>query len=154
MNEQTQPTKRNLDGTFAKGVSGNPNGRPSRAREAALLAIGQEIVNASAWRSVVVKAVLDAQGKAIIAGQVVDDIGSTAAGRNTARTWLRDTFIGKPSEYIKLDDADSAYTQLAAYSETELAAALAGIRSEIERLRNSGGDSGTGIDATEETGGV
>ena len=135
MNEQEQ-TKRNPDGTFPKGVNGNPKGRAPKAREAALLAIGQEIVNAQNWRAIVSKATFDALGKVVVSGQAVDDPDSTAQGRNSARTWIRDTFIGKPTEYIATDLDESAYEQLAAYSSDELAIVLA----RIEELRPGHGD--------------
>jgi hypothetical protein len=144
MNEQVQ---RNPDGTFPKGVSGNPKGRAPKQREAALLAIGQEIINAQTWRAIVNKAALDALGKVVVNGQAVDDSDSNASGRNTARVWIRDTFIGKPSEYINLGGDDSAYEQLAAYSETELAAVLVSVREDIERLRNEGGNSPIGAES-------
>lgn len=145
--------QRNTNGQFVKGHKGI-GGRPPKAREAALLAIGQEIVNAQAWRAVVNKAVQDALGKTIIDGQVVDDPNSTAQGRNAARVFLRDTFIGKPTEYIATDLAASAYSELDAYSPAEREAALAVIRREIESLggtADGGGDAGAvaGTDGAE-----
>ncbi len=146
MNETNE---RNADGTYKSGHK-SIGGRPPKAREAALLAIGQEIINAQTWRAIVNKAALDALGKTIANGQAVDDTDSTASGRNLARVWIRDTFIGKPTEYVSTDLGDSAFEQLAAYSTDELAAVLAN----IERRRNdSGGDSG-GTGAAGEVGGA
>lgn len=130
---------------WVKGMaSPNPKGRPPRAREAALLAITYEIVNADAWRGIVRRRVLDAMGKKQVVkdGQpiIVDDERSTAQGRNLAATWLRDTAIGRPTEYVKLDNNDSAYSEFAAYTDEELAEILA----TIERLRR---DSGSGGDS-------
>jgi hypothetical protein len=127
--------------------SPNPKGRPPKAREAALLAIGQEIINAQTWRAIVNKAALDALGKVVSSGQAVDDTESTASGRNLARVWIRDTFIGRPTEYIATDLGDSAFEQLAAYSADELAAVLA----TIEQIRNDGGGDPGGVDAAGET---
>jgi len=136
--------KRNPDGTFAKGQSGNPRGRAPRAREVALLAIGKEILNAQTWRAVVNKAVLDALGKITAGGQVVDDPDSTAQGRNSARTWLRDTFIGKPTEYVSTDIAESIFEQFAAYSDEEIAAAIAALK-RVTRDDDTAGDIAEGI---------
>jgi hypothetical protein len=152
MSEQDQnptPIQRNPNGTYAKGQSGNPKGRASKAREAALLAIGQEIINAQTWRAIVNKAALDALGKTIVNGQAADDPDSTANGRNVARIWIRDTFIGKPTEYIATDLADSPFEQLGAYSNDDIAAAIALL--EQVQHRDDVSDSADGI---AETGGA
>lgn len=126
------------DGKFTAGNTYG-KGRPPKAREAALLAITYEIVNSDTWRQVVRQRVLDAMGKKQIVKDgkpaLVDDERSTAQGRNLAATWLRDTIIGKPTEYIRLDSDDSAYTEFAAYTDEELSEILA----TIERLRRAGG---------------
>ncbi|OGC94595.1 MAG: hypothetical protein A2W25_02395 [candidate division Zixibacteria bacterium RBG_16_53_22] len=144
--EKTNP------GQFQKGnQAAVGHGRPPKAREAALLAIGQEILSQKGiWSSIVNKAITDALGKAIVNGQAVDDPDSTAAGRNTARTFLRDSFIGKPTEYIATDLADSPFEQLAAYSDADIAAAIAA----IEQRRSGRDDASDTASGTAETGGA
>ncbi len=152
MNEQIQ---RNPDGTFPKGVSGNPKGRNPKAREAALLAIGQEIISQKGiWGAVIKKAVADALGQIIDKREgrdvAIPDPDSTAAGRNTARTFLRDTFIGRPTEYIATDLTDSPFEQLAAYSADDIAAAIAAIeqgRSGRDDVGDSAGGTGSAGEA-------
>jgi hypothetical protein len=131
-----------------KFTSGNTygKGRPPKVREAALLAIAYEIVNAQTWRQIVSKRVLDAVGKKQIVkdGQstIVDDERSTAQGRNLAAAWIRDTVIGKPTEYINVGSDDSAYAEFAAYTDEQIAEILA----TIEGLRRAGG-SGSDIES-------
>ena len=148
--------ERNDKGQFAQGHAPTNNGkggRPPKAREAALLAVAYEIVNAQAWRQIVTKRVLDALGK-IQAGQgdkakLTDDPKSTAQGRNLAATWLRDTCIGKPTEYVNIGGDDSAYEQFAAYTDEQIAEILA----TIERLRSNGGGGEYTTDDSGSTGG-
>ncbi len=139
---------RDEKGKFAEGHKGI-GGRPNKAREAALLAIGQEIISQKGiWGAVVRKAVADALGQIVVKrdGQdvAIPDPDSTAAGRNTARTFLRDSFIGRPTEYIATDLADSPFEQLAAYSADDIAAAIAA----IEQRRSGRDDSSDSADGT------
>lgn len=153
----TEELQRKADGTFAAGQSGNPKGRPPKARELALVAITHEIVNASNWRLVVDKRLLDALGKKRVTklgadgkpqlnaqGQVlteiIDDPDSTSQGRNAAATWLRDTAIGRPTEFISADPWQSPYEQVGAYTVEELNA----IYALLEKLRS---DSGSDVDS-------
>ncbi len=133
-------------GTDGKFTPGNTygKGRPPKAREAAILAIGYEIVNSKIWRQIFTIQALDAVGKKQIVkdGQpiIVDDEHSTAQGRARAATFLRDTFVGRPTEYVNVNASDdSAYAEFAAYTDEQIAEILAA----IERLRR---DSGGGSD--------
>jgi hypothetical protein len=124
------------------GESPNPKGRPPKAREAALLAIAYEVVNAQAWRQICAKRVMDALGKKQVGTgadvKLIDDEKSTAQGRNLAATFLRDVCIGKPTEYVNIGGDDSAYEQFAAYTDEQIAEILA----TIERIQRDGGGGG------------
>lgn len=141
-NKQAKPWQFQEGNQAAKG-----HGRPPKVREAALLAITHEIVNAGTWRQVVAKRVLDALGKIQQIGpdgitRMIDDPNSTATGRNQAATWLRDTVIGKPTEYVNLDSDTNVYEQFSGYSDDELGQILALIRK--LRQMDGGGESDSG----------
>jgi hypothetical protein len=160
---------RDEKGHFKEGHAPSNNGkggRPPKAREAALLAVAYEIVNADAWRQIIRRRVLDAVGKKQITTKpitdkdgriikpgestIVDDERSTAQGRNLAAAFLRDTLIGRPTEYVRLDGGDeSAYEQFSAYTDEQIAEILAA----IERLRRDSGGGGDAPVGTGEAGG-
>ena len=70
---------RKTDGTFAKGHTGNPNGRPKRSTEEKYLAALSRRVPLKEWRTVCDTAIARAK-----------------AGDSTARQWLSDYLMGKP----------------------------------------------------------
>jgi hypothetical protein len=83
--------KRNEDGTFPKGVSGNPTGRPKRTEHAErLYSILQTELTAERWRDIVLKAVDQAK-----------------KGDKAARKWLSDYGIGTPEQRMALYAGES-----------------------------------------------
>ena len=135
---------RDEKGHFKDGWKGGP-GRPKKnasSNQVALLSVTLEVCNPQAWRQIITRAVMDSIGKKQVTAngeqKLVDDERSTAQGRNAARTFLRDTCIGRPTEYVNLSPDDSAYEQFAAYTDEQIAEILA----TIERLRCDSGDGG------------
>ena len=83
--------KRNSNGQFAKGQTGNPKGRPKKAREERYLKILKSSCTFKEWRKIIEQAVIDA-----------------SAGDTQARKWLSDNLIGPPAErMIHSGDQDS-----------------------------------------------
>ena len=115
MNEQV---KRNPDGTFPQGVSGNPKGRPPKATEAAYARIEQEIITHEDYRLPVVFVIENNQPR--ILPQL--DPESTPADRARSATWIADRIRGKPVDYIReLADGDEAPAeQLPEYTAEQL----------------------------------
>ena len=72
-------TPRKGNGQFAKGHSGNPNGRPKRSTEEKYLTALSRHVTLKDWATIVNTAVARAK-----------------AGDSTARQWLSDYLMGKP----------------------------------------------------------
>lgn len=72
---------RKTDGTFAKGTSGNPAGRPPKEREEKYHAILLSRVTFADWERIIDKAVEQAK-----------------RGDSTARKWLADYLVGPPVE--------------------------------------------------------
>jgi len=64
---------------FKPGQSGNPNGRPKKAREERFLEITLSAVSFEDWKEIIEKAVAQAKH-----------------GDGTARKWLSDYLIGQP----------------------------------------------------------
>ena len=83
---------RKADGTFQKGHSGNPKGRPKRSTEEKYLTALSRRVTLKEWRTVCDTAIARAK-----------------AGDGQARQWLSDYLMGKPvqrTEYSGPDGAD------------------------------------------------
>jgi len=72
-------TDRDANGRFVAGQSGNPNGRPPKAREERFKQITLSACSFKDWEEIVKKAVLQAK-----------------RGDATARKWLSDYLIGPP----------------------------------------------------------
>ena len=72
-------TPRKTNGQFAKGHSGNPQGRPKRSTEERYLRALSTFVTMEDWEKIVRSAVSRAK-----------------CGDSTARQWLSDYLIGKP----------------------------------------------------------
>lgn len=70
---------------FQKGQSGNPAGRPKKAREQRYYEITQSTVTFDDWREIVKRAVLDAK-----------------RGDTAARKWLADYLIGAPEQNVSI----------------------------------------------------
>ena len=124
---------RRTDGTFQKGHSGNPNGRPKRSTEEKYLTALSRRVTLKDWAKIVDTAVARAK-----------------AGDSTARQWLSDYLMGKPvqrseisgpgGKAIEVDDTRAEYHSRALDT---LARALGGLLAER-------GDGGQGaVDAAE-----
>ena len=128
-------TPRKDNGQFAKGHSGNPNGRPKRSTEEKYLAALSRHVTLKDWATIVNTAVARAK-----------------AGDSTARQWLSDYLMGKPvqrseisgpgGKAIEVDDTRAEYHSRALDT---LAQALGGLLAE-----RSDGQRGP-VDATEHT---
>ena len=70
---------RKTDGTFAKGHTGNPNGRPKRSTEEKYLTALSRRVPLKEWAKIIDVAIARAK-----------------AGDGQARQWLSDYLMGKP----------------------------------------------------------
>ena len=78
--------KRDENGRFVKGKSGNPNGRPKKKEfEKDFLQITIDTVTFDDWKKIVAKAMSQA-----------------AKGDGTARKWLSDNLLGLPTQRIDM----------------------------------------------------
>jgi len=84
-------TPRKDNGQFAKGHSGNPNGRPKRSTEEKYLTALSRHVTLKDWATIVNTAVARAK-----------------AGDSTARQWLSDYLMGKPVQRQEISGVDGA----------------------------------------------
>ena len=82
-------TPRKDNGQFAKGHSGNPNGRPKRSTEEKYLTALSRRVTLKDWATIVNTAVARAK-----------------AGDSTARQWLSDYLMGKPVQRSEISGPD------------------------------------------------
>lgn len=103
------------DGKFKPGWRGGP-GRPSRVKEAAKLAIAQEVVTDQDWRQVVVTALDDAIN------------GVDGATRDRGRRFLADYLLGRPIARVALahDEPPSDQPDYSHLSDDELRRIAAG----------------------------
>lgn len=74
-------TERDANGRFVKGHSGNPNGRPKKARETRYYEILVTAVTYEQWARIVKKAAQQAE-----------------RGDAVARKWLADYIVGVPEQ--------------------------------------------------------
>jgi hypothetical protein len=81
-------TKRDANGRFIKGETGNPNGRPRKRTEEQYLHATINNVTLIDWAEIVNRAVHDAK------------LGDTAA-----RKFLAEYLLGKPEQVLKHDGA-------------------------------------------------
>ena len=77
--------KRDSNGRFVKGHTGNPNGRPKKAREERYLEITRTACTFKDWRVIIAKAVEQAK-----------------EGDSQARKWLSDYLLGPPAQRHEL----------------------------------------------------
>jgi len=75
--------ERDAKGRFAKGASGNPQGRLPKQIEQSYLQVSESVCTFDVWREIVMKAVEQAK-----------------RGDARARQWLSDYLIGKPISMI------------------------------------------------------
>jgi hypothetical protein len=106
---------RDARGRFQPGNKGSP-GRPSKAREAAYVAVLREILSLSEWGFIVRGAILRAQN-----------------GDAQARQWLSDYAVGKPTQAIDVRAVEEGEPgleeQFSHLSDEELVAIVAAARS-------------------------
>lgn len=107
----SEKTGRNEKGQFADGHKGGP-GRPSKAREAAYLAVFTEEVTLDDWRDIVRTAKQDAT------------TGEDGKTREFGRRFIADYAIGKPKQTLQLTPRD-VYNEYADVSDEELDAIIA-----------------------------
>ena len=88
-------TTRRADGTFEKGHSGNPNGRPKRSTEERYLAALSRHVTMQDWEKIIKTAISRAK-----------------AGDSVARTWLSDYLMGKPVQRSEVTGAGGGPVQV------------------------------------------
>lgn len=86
---------RDEKGRFAKGHSGNPNGRPPKKRELRYYEITVSACTYADWKRVVQKAVQQA-----IRGDAV------------ARKWLADYLVGMPEQNVNVNGAIPLITEV------------------------------------------
>ncbi len=86
---------RTAQGTFAKGTSGNPAGRPPKQREEKYREIMLNTVTFADWQRIVEKAADQAR-----------------KGDAVARKWLADYLIGPPVERKEISGTDSGPLQI------------------------------------------
>ena len=84
MTRKRQVAKRDANGRFLPGNSGNPAGRPKKDREIRFLEITLSTVRYEDWRKIVKKAVTQAQ-----------------RGDNQARKFLADYLLGPPAQRLE-----------------------------------------------------
>ena len=77
--------KRDANGRFVKGHSGNPNGRSKRDVERDYMEATIKSVSIGDWERIVIKAIAQA-----------------AKGDGVARKWLSDHLVGLPTQRIDL----------------------------------------------------
>jgi len=82
-------SKRDENGRFVAGISGNPNGRPPKKREERFLEITLAACTFTDWRAIVKRAVEQAR-----------------RGNPVARKWLSDYLIGPAPQKLKLAGED------------------------------------------------
>jgi hypothetical protein len=74
---------RDEKGRFVKGQSGNPKGRPPKAREERYYEIALQAVTFKQWKAIIKKAAKDAE-----------------RGDASARRFLADYLLGRPQQYV------------------------------------------------------
>lgn len=119
-------SERNADGTYKKGASGNPGGRPSKARELAYLAVLREALTLDDWRAIVAQAKADALTTGFGEGE--------GATRDKARRFLAEYTIGKPAQTLHVERGDGgAFDEYDDLSDDELRAIIANEESSASR---------------------
>jgi hypothetical protein len=81
---------RDEKGRFIKGITGNPKGRPTRAKEERYYEILISTVTKDNWKAIIERAIYDAK-----------------KGDTSARKWLADYVIGPPVERKEITGADN-----------------------------------------------
>lgn len=103
MSDAQDNKTRDEGGRFRSGASGNPHGRPPKAREQAYLDTLKERLSLEAW------------------GQIVDEaIEAAKGGDDKARTWLGDYAIGRPKQTIAISNQNGADDEFGQLSDEEL----------------------------------
>ena len=77
--------KRDSNGRFVKGHSGNPNGRSKKEVEQDYMDVTIKTVTTDDWEAIVIKAIAQAK-----------------KGDTAARKWLGDNLVGLPTQRIDL----------------------------------------------------
>lgn len=131
MSDTQNNETRDENGRFRPGASGNPHGRPPKAREQAYLDTLKERLGLEAWAEIVDKAIKDAQ-----------------VGDDKARAWLSDYAIGKPKQTIAIDNRGEGGGDYERYSDDELRAIADGGASPTGTGKATSGTGGAGAART------
>ena len=127
--DEYKQEKRDAGGRYQKGTlagPGRPRGSVNNPKRVQYVQATYESVSIQEWKAIVAKAKRDALGVKIIASEgrsvVIDDPESTGINRSAARIFLRDAVIGKPAQYIHVENEGDALTEFESYSDAELRA--------------------------------
>jgi len=123
--------ERNQKGRWQKGQTGNPNGRPPKARETARLKTLAEVVTQDEWRRICEVALKDAT-----------DEGDYQA-REKGRRFIADYLIGKPRQTVSIQrDGGDGSSALDDLTDEELEAIAGGAYPDVVASNDASDDAG------------
>lgn len=107
--------KRDENGRFVKGVSGNPNGRPPKRREERYLEITLNTVTFGDWKEIIKRAAMEAK-----------------RGDAQARKWLSDYLLGPAKERLDITTDDESLNDGGILTDKQRIALLSALLEEDE----------------------